>query len=436
MLKESELFSKKILLSHQYYYPAFQMLADRVTPESRSELLSSLPTGNKNVMLYIHVPFCDSKCAFCGFDKHYNLEEMDGYVARLKEELKFYAQFGYRILNMHFGGGTPTLIPGKQLLEIVNCVKENFDCAPDMNINIEGSCTSIWHEDIIGFIKEAGITRASIGVQSFNPNMREVFKTKATLDEVYLTLDTLNNNNIEVFTDILFGYPDFKFDIPAKDIVMSDLKTAMSYGVAGIDYSHFYPYGNKLSGYIDELGLKYPNTAETIDIMNSGADLMISNGYNQETSYGFVKRGNIIIETSYYGGADEVTDTLAIGSSAFGSLNGFKYRNSMYAGYMRKGLPSYMQVKKLSEREKEQMNVVSFSKLLVLSKNFLKQSKYAEDLERKINHLVEIGMVTDEGEYYKVTRKGWNYVDNIYYYMLDDEERAILEHETKIIIYD
>lgn len=112
-------------------------------------------------------------------------------MKRLKEELAFYAQFGYTIQNIHFGGGTPTLVPGELLKSIIAFVKENYEYSSNMDINIEGSATSIYRDDIIQFIKDCSVTQTSVGVQTFDSRMREVSQTQATLDQVYLTLSTL-----------------------------------------------------------------------------------------------------------------------------------------------------------------------------------------------------------------------------------------------------
>lgn len=430
------MFERKILLPHQYYYPVMELMEDRATKEKQDEFLNQIPYGNKDVFLYIHFPFCDSHCAFCGFDKRYNLEEIEKYVERLKEELAFYSQFGFRIVNIHLGGGTPTLIPGNLLKEIIDFVHMHYDCVPHMDINIEGSATSIYRDDIIQFIKDGKITRTSVGVQTFNREMREIFQTQATLEQVYLTLSTLRENGIDVFADILFGYPDFGIGIPPEKIVEQDIKEAIKLEVAGIDFSQVYPYGNKLFRIIEEQKLDFPSTEKLTGYMQECMELMEENGYHQSTSYGFVRRGRIIMETSYYGGMDRVTDTLAVGCSAFGLLNGFKYRNSMYSGYMRHGIPSYMQVKKLTESQKNQMNIVGFSKLLELSKSLLEQSAQRENLEKKLKVLLQEGMLEELEDRYCLTRRGRLFVDNIYYYMLDDEERKAVNKEMKIVEFE
>ncbi len=432
----TEFIENKVLLPHQYYYPALQMMEDRVTPEKKEKLLSYLAEGKRNVLLYMHFPFCDSKCAFCGFEKRYELEEITRYVTRIKEELLFYSKYNIRIQNIHLGGGTPTLLPGKMLSELIAFVKEHFECAPDMDINIEGSCTSIWRDDIIEFIKDSGITRTSIGVQTFDPRMREVFETKASIDEVYKTIETLKKNQIGVFTDILFGYPDFGVGDTPEDIVKSDIREAIRLNVEGIDFSQIFPYGNRLHTIIEAKGLKFPSTQAVTSHMTECMDYMESCGYHQNTSYGFVKDGRIIMETSYYGGMEEVSDTLAIGCSAFGLLNGFKYRNAMYGGYMRRSVPAYMQVKELTDWEKDCMNIVSFSKLLVLSKQAVLNSVHKDYFLKKLEFLKTIDMVQELDDRYVVTKKGRLYVDNIYYFMLDENEQKVVDHEMQKVTFD
>nr|WP_300304633.1 radical SAM protein [uncultured Anaerostipes sp.] len=412
------------------------MIKDRVTAEKREKFIHHLNEGKKEVLLYIHFPFCDSHCAFCGFDKRYNLEEIEKYVERLKEELAFYAQFGYKIQNIHFGGGTPTLVPGKLLKSIIDFVKENYDCSADMDINIEGSATSIYHDDIIEFIKDCNITRTSVGVQTFNPKMREVFQTQASLDQVYLTLSILKKNDIGVFVDILFGYPDFGVGDTPEEIVKSDLKEAMRSKVEGIDLSQIFPYGNKLSKIIEEKGLTFPSTKAIVSHMQECMEMMENNGYHQETSYGFVRKGRIIMETSYYGGMESVTDTLAIGCSAFSLLNGYKYRNAMYSGYMRHDIPSYLHIKQLSESQMDQMNIVSFSKLLQLSKAMVETSDRKDYFKEKLNHLIQEGMVEELEDRYRITKTGRLFVDNIYYYMLDNAEREVIQKEMQMVEFE
>lgn len=350
--------------------------------------------------------------------------------------MAFYGQFGYKIQNIHFGGGTPTLVPGELLKSIIDFVRENYECSVDMDINIEGSATSIYRDDIIQFIKDCNVTRTSVGIQTFDQRMRDVFQTKATLDQVYLALSTLKKNDIKVFVDILFGYPDFHVGSTPEEIVRTDLQEAMRLEVEGIDFSQIFPYGNKLAKIIEEKGLSFPSTKSIVSHMQECMEMMEQHGYHQETSYGFVKKGRIIMETSYYGGMESVTDTLAVGCSAFGLLNGYKYRNSMYSGYMRQSIPSYMHIKRLTESQLDQMNIVGFSKLLQLSKEMVEKSKKKGYFKEKLQKLIQMGMVEELEDRYRVTKIGRLFVDNIYYYMLDDAERDVIQKEMQMVEFE
>ncbi|MBO4678072.1 MAG: radical SAM protein [Lachnospiraceae bacterium] len=426
---------KKILLPHQYYYPYMHFIDDRATKENREAFLESLKGIHRDVMVYIHYPFCDSRCAFCGFDKKYDLDEIKIYVDQLLKELEFYSQFDFTVKNIHIGGGTPTLIPAEYLTKVLNFVKENFRCEPDMDVNIEGSATSIYKDEIIGFMKDNNITRASVGVQTFNPKLREIFNTKATLEQVELTLDTLRKNNIKVFTDILFGYPDFGIGEAPEVTVKNDIKRAMEFGAAGIDFSHIYPYGNKLAGLVEKLGLPYPSTADLVALMSDCMDYMEEHGYHQETSYGFVKEGRIIIETSYYGGVDDVVDTLAVGSGSFGLIGDYKYRNPQYGGYMNMPVPSFVQIKKLTDEQKENMEIVGFPKVLRLSKAQLDRPGMKERFLPKLEKLIAEGLLVEREHDYVVSKEGRYFIDNIYYYMLEEKEQDILDKNVKIMEY-
>ena len=106
---------KRILLPHQYYYPNMNLLKNRSGEKIEGEFYQTLLQADSNQMatIYVHVPFCNSKCAFCGFDKEYDLAEMDAYVKKLLEEMHYYAELigtKYTIQSIHFGGGTPNVV--------------------------------------------------------------------------------------------------------------------------------------------------------------------------------------------------------------------------------------------------------------------------------------------------------------------------------------
>lgn len=430
------MFNKKILLPHQYYYPHIDLLRDRSSAELRKSLAEELESNHgAGTMLYVHFPFCDSRCRFCGFDKEYNLEAITMYADKIISELEYYSQYGFSINNIHFGGGTPSLIPPFLLRKILATVHKNYDILPGADINMEGSSTSLYKPEMIEFLLNEKITRVSTGVQTFYRPLREFFEIKATLEEVYLTLETFRKNNINVFVDILYGYPDYGLGMPPEDITEQDIRTAMKLGAGGIDYSHLYPLKNKLEPSVRDGTYNLPKTDRLLSMMKKHMEIMEENGYHQETSYGFVKHGNIIMETSYYGGEDDVSNCLAIGSGAFGLIGRCKYRNPLYHAYMTLPTPSYSQIKVLTDKQMDYMQIVGFPKVLRLYKAQLEKSAYREEFLPKLERLMADGLLDEQPNAYVLTKKGRLLVDNIYYYMLDDTERSIIDEQLAVITF-
>ena len=432
------MFDKRILMPHQYFYPHINLITDRCSGGQANKILNRIKTyeGKKrNAMIYVHVPYCDSKCNFCGFDKQYNYETTEAYIDKLIQELELYSSEIFIIDSIHFGGGTPTLLNDKQLKRILSCIRKNYSLTDDVCIHVEGSCTSLYREDIIQFILDEKIARVSTGIQTFYQPLRELFAQKATLDEVYLTLETLKKNHIIVHGDILYGYPCFPQLGKEEDIVFSDVKEAIRMGLDGIDFSPVFPYSNRLEKMMQEYSVSVPSAERMDEIMLQGNRLMESAGYEHQTYYCYVKRGKIIMESNYYGGWHEIPDCIAVGSGSFGNICGFKYRNHSFNYYMMGKLPCHLQLKELSSLELENMRVVGWPKLFCLSKNLLTERSY-EQIRPAMEFLMERGAVIEQADAYVLSEEAKYYADNIYFMMLPEHERKIIEKQLKILVYE
>lgn len=431
------LLMKKILLPHQYYYPHMDLFENRSTVMKEKEFLRILDCASfvREAMIYVHIPFCDSKCAFCGFDKVYALEEMNVYIDRLLHEIDFYSSKKYvqqlKITSIHFGGGTPTILSREALGKIIDRIKERFDLAEDLILNIEGSASTMYRDEIIELIHEKNVSRVSIGVQTFHEPLRKEFKVKASLDEVYLTLSKLRDNQIIKYIDILFGNPDFGVG-NMMEIMKNDIRKAIEFGVDGIDFSQLYPFYNVLENRIKRGEIQMPSSEEVVQIILEGTALMEEAGYKQTTAYGFIRQGNIIIETSYYGGDEAMPDCIALGSGAFGKLHGYKYRNNSYNSYIHPSNQSYSQIKKLTDFEMERTHIVGFPRVLSLSKKRISEDLYRE-YAPKFQYLIENDLVEEQEECFELTKKGKCFVDNVYYFLIDDAQKSMINHQLKIL---
>lgn len=122
----------------------------------------------KELELYLHIPFCERKCAYCDFlSAPADLPVRISYIKKLQEEVAYYgAQYGeYQVSSIFFGGGTPTILEGYQLAAILETVKEHFNITTDAEITVEcnpGTLTAGKAEKLV----QAGFNRLSMGLQS------------------------------------------------------------------------------------------------------------------------------------------------------------------------------------------------------------------------------------------------------------------------------
>lgn len=131
--------------------------------------------------LYVHVPFCASRCGYCDFNTYLPGEATrEGYLPAVKAEIALArAQVGPRTLSTLFlGGGTPTLLEAEELGEIVTAVTESFAAEPGLEVTAEANPETVGPEYFDALL-EAGVTRVSIGMQSAAPHVL------ATLDRVH-----------------------------------------------------------------------------------------------------------------------------------------------------------------------------------------------------------------------------------------------------------
>lgn len=139
-------------------------------------------------MLYIHIPFCEKKCAYCDFlSFKSDNEEIEAYINSLNIELIQKAALlknhspKYEISSIFIGGGTPSILNTKYIYKIFDELNKNFSIMPDAEISIESNPNSLTYEKALSYI-ENGINRISIGLQSAN-------------DEELKTLGRIHNYN-------------------------------------------------------------------------------------------------------------------------------------------------------------------------------------------------------------------------------------------------
>jgi oxygen-independent coproporphyrinogen-3 oxidase len=157
--------------------------------------------------IYIHVPFCSTKCDYCGFYSVPNPcdSQLEIYLKRIEKELK-QLKLSHPVSTLYFGGGTPSLLGPKKLKRMIEAVKRFIPLTPDAEVSMECNPETLDRErlDIIGEL----VNRFSIGVQSFDNTMLERLGRNATRKHIEHTLELLKEYGKEnINLDLIYCIP-------------------------------------------------------------------------------------------------------------------------------------------------------------------------------------------------------------------------------------
>lgn len=188
----------------------------------------------KEISLYIHIPFCISKCYYCDFSSFANMDDkIHLYIHSLIVELSLYKERlkNYSLKTIFIGGGTPSCIDSKYIYKIFEYIYKNFHTSELTEITIEANPGTL-NKEKIKVYKEAKINRVSMGVQTLDDAL---LKTIGRIHDVedflrsYEMLRQAHINNINV--DLIFGLPNQKI----QD-VMNSLKKVVELGAPHISH--------------------------------------------------------------------------------------------------------------------------------------------------------------------------------------------------------
>lgn len=162
--------------------------------------------------LYLHVPFCASLCWYCGC--HTMVPGHDGpierYVDALAREAELVAdslRAGLRVAHVHWGGGTPTIIGPDRFRQLMATLRRHFAIADEAELAIEIDPRRL-SEDMVAALAASGISRASLGVQSFDPAVQRAVNRDQSFEATAWAVSALRRAGIErINVDLLYGLP-------------------------------------------------------------------------------------------------------------------------------------------------------------------------------------------------------------------------------------
>jgi len=164
--------------------------------------------GMNELALYVHVPFCVKKCAYCDFNAYSGLGDLaEGFVEAICKEIEASHERGKPVETCFFGGGTPTYLEADQLARILTALRSAFAVAHNAEITSEANPSTADAEKFAA-MREAGFNRLSIGVQAFDDRLLAAVDRTHTADEAEVAIRAARTAGFEnISLDLMFGLP-------------------------------------------------------------------------------------------------------------------------------------------------------------------------------------------------------------------------------------
>lgn len=265
---------------------------------------------------YIHIPFCKTICSYCDFCKfYYNKKWIKKYLNNLKKEIDLYYS-GETLKTIYIGGGTPTSLDYnelKYLLEILKTIKLDKNYEYTIEANIE-----TLNLDKIKLLKEYGINRISIGIESIVPKNIDFLERHHTKIEVKKIIDLLKENGINnINVDLIYALPNQ---------TINDLKVDLDFFLT-LDIPHISTYSLIIEPHTKLYIKNFQNIDEDLDfkMYNYICDNLKKKGYKHYEVSNFSKEGFESKHNLTYWNNDNY---YGFGVGASGYINNIRYDNT------------------------------------------------------------------------------------------------------------
>ncbi len=275
---KTELYKKDQSLPRYTSYPTAPHFHDGIKAEDYRHWLNSL-NSKDTISLYIHIPFCDTLCWFCGCHTKITqrYDPISKYLSALHLEIALIAsEINNRtpVTNIHFGGGSPTILSAGDFHKTTDILRKNFNLSENIDFAIEIDPRGLSDEQISS-LATSGVNRVSIGVQDFNKKVQKAINREQTFQETSHVISELRNNAINaVNIDLLYGLPYQTLDSLKQTIeqVLSLTPDRISF----FGYAHV-PWMKKHQNLIEESAL--PDLEERIRQADYCSSLLLEAGY-------------------------------------------------------------------------------------------------------------------------------------------------------------
>lgn len=361
--------------------------------------------------IYVHIPFCVRKCAYCDF-LSFSCDEgnVKKYIHALQSEIKATKYAGEDVDTVFIGGGTPSFINAEYITEILAIIREKFNVDNNAEITVEGNPDSLTLEKLKSY-RAAGVNRISMGFQSLDNDLLGLMgrvHDRETALRAFENARTAGFENVNV--DLIFGLPG-----DDREAFKKTLETVVSLRPEHISaYSLIVEEGTKICGQIERGELPEPDDDFDRDDYHFAVDYLKAHGYNHYEISNFALPGFESRHNVRYWKQDRYVG-FGLGASSF--MGNRRFSNCRdFAKYVEMGgTPPLDEDVPLTEDElRDEFMMLGYR--MTEGPNFGEfQARYGVDptkfYSERLEKLVRLGLLDND---FKITAKGLDFANEIF----------------------
>ncbi|MCI8384707.1 MAG: oxygen-independent coproporphyrinogen III oxidase [Clostridia bacterium] len=366
--------------------------------------------------IYIHIPFCKSKCYYCDFTSYTNQnEKIEGYIKKVIEEMKQYQWNQYNITTIYIGGGTPSYLEEKDIIQLMEKLKqhllENQTSWETIEITMEMNPGTITEQKLNQY-KKAGVNRISIGLQTTKDTLLKEIGRIHTYQEfldAYQLAKKVGFDNINV---------DFMIGLPNQTI--QDIKDTLE-EIQKLDPTHISVYSliveenTKMEAFIAKGELQLPDEETERQMYWYVKNKLEQKGYRHYEISNFAKIGK---ESKHNLNCWEQKQYIGLGATAHSYLHGVRFSNSAFTkqGEWNWNDKKIEEEQTLEDMKKEYMllglrkiegvNIQNFKEKFIQNPIFI--------FRNEIQKLVKEELLMVDGNFIRLTNKGIDFANLVW----------------------
>ena len=356
--------------------------------------------------VYIHIPFCKSKCPYCDFHSHrcdtaFQKEYTDALIdeiSTLRRVGEFLPSPRFKADTLYLGGGTPSVLEGEELERIILTAKNKFSLPPDAEITVE--CNPSSHiEALIPYFKKCGVNRISLGMQSAVDKERKALGRLSDSRRVKHVVDLLKDNGINnISLDIMLGVPD-----QTKESLDETLNFTRE---CNIQHVSAYILKIEEGTFFDthKERFTFPTDDEASDLYEYCCEQLEKSGFEQYEISNFAKSGFESRHNTKYWLSE---DYLGIGAAAHSFIDGKRFYFERDTQGFIKGAPAVFDCNGNDAEEYIMLRLRMKKGLSLTELSSLYGKDATKNIIKKAPFFKEQGLVSFDGESLSLTKKGF-----------------------------